>query len=183
MPLRALLGESLVWVLYPLWLVAGGIDYLCHRHTDIERTSGATESSFHIAEFLTIGFIVVAAALLEITLVVLILMFAAACVHTALAFVDVSYTIGRRRITALEQHVHGVMNVLPFVAVAILAMLNWDHLLYGSALRWKDAPLTLQQQILLISSFVILAGAPVFEELLRTKQHDRDEHLIASSQR
>lgn len=183
MPLRTLLGGFLVWILYPLWLVAGGIDYFCHRQTDIEHTSGPTESSFHLAEFISIGFIVASAALLEITLAVLVLMLAAACVHTVLSFVDVSYTIGRRRITVLEQHVHGVLNVLPFMAVALFAMLNWNELLTGSALRWKDAPLAPQQQLILIGSFVILAGAPVLEELFRTRQHVRDEHLIVSSQR
>lgn len=183
MPLRTLLGGFLVWLLYPLWLVAGGIDYFCHRQTDIEHTSGPKESAFHVAEFVAVGFIVVAAAMLEITLAVLVLMFAAACVHTVLSFVDVSYTEGRRRITALEQHAHGVLNVLPFIVVALLAMMHWDDLLTGGALRWRDAPLTLQQQVALIGSFVVLAGTPVFEELFRTRQHVRDEHLIVSSQR
>lgn len=183
MPLRTLLGGFLVWVLYPLWLIAGGIDYFCHRRSDIEHTSGPVESSFHVAEFVTVGFIVAAAALLEITLAVFVLMFAAACIHTVLSFVDVAHTIGRRRISALEQHVHGLLNVLPFMAVAVLAMMNWNDLLAGSALRWKDVPLTLQQQVLLVGGFLVLAGAPVFEELFRTRQHVRDEHPIVSSLR
>jgi hypothetical protein len=79
--------------------------------------------------------------------------------------------------------VHGVLNVLPFIAVALLAMMHWDDLLMGSALRWKDAPLSLLQQVALIGPFVVLAGTPVFEELFRTFQHVRDEPLIVSSQR
>lgn len=182
MPLQTLLGGFLVWVLYPAWLIAGGLDYLCHRRTRIEHTTGPTESRLHVGEFAAVAAIVIPAVMLEITLAVVILMAAAACAHTVLSFIDVSYTLGRRPIPTLEQHVHGVLNVVPFIAVALLAILNWDELLVGSALRWKDAPLTLLEQLGLIGSFLILAGTPVIEEWFRT-QHVRDEHLVVSSQR
>lgn len=183
MPLQTLLGGFLIWVLYPLWLVAGGIDYLCHRQTDIEHTSGAKESRLHVAEFATVAAIVMSAVLLEITLAVVVFLFAVACLHTFLSFIDVSYTLGRRHITTLEQHVHGVLNVVPFMAVAVLALLHWNDLLSGTALRWKDVPLSLQGQVILIGSFLLLAGTPVIEELFRTQRHVRDERLVTSAQR
>ena len=51
MSLLQTLWGLLLWVLYPLWLLAGAIDYVCHRRTNIEHTSGATESLLHLAQF------------------------------------------------------------------------------------------------------------------------------------
>jgi hypothetical protein len=183
MPLRTLLSGFLIWVLYPLWLIAGGIDYLCHRRTHIEHTSGATESRLHVAEFAAVAAIVLPAVLMEITLALVVFMLAAVCLHAVLSFIDVEYTLGRRPIPSLEQHVHGVLNVVPFIAVALLALLHWNDLLSGTALRWKDAPLTLPVQIVLLGSFLILAGTPVIEERFRTQRYAREERLVASSQR
>ena len=40
------LRGMLMYFVMPLWLAAGFADYLCHRATHIERTSGWKESSF-----------------------------------------------------------------------------------------------------------------------------------------
>ena len=73
--------------------------------------------------------------------------------------------------------------VVPFMVVALLTLLHWNDLLAGTALRWKDEPLTAQAQIALLGSFLILAGTPVIEELFRTLRYAREERLVASSQR
>src|SRR5687768_2139549 len=44
-------GWLLNFILLPLWLAAGLVDYFCHRRTHIELTSGATESWLHLAQF------------------------------------------------------------------------------------------------------------------------------------
>lgn len=103
MALRTLLGEFLSWVVYPLWLLAGAGDYFSHRLTDIEHTSGSRESWFHLAQFVSIAVIFCSAVLLEITAGVLAIMVVALIVHTALSLTDVSYTLGRRHISAFER--------------------------------------------------------------------------------
>lgn len=171
MELRTLLGWFLAGVLYPIWLVAGAGDYLCHRFTRIERTSGSKESLFHIAQFLTIAVIFVSAVLLEITLAVLMIMAIALIAHTALSLADVAYTSNRRHISTLEQHVHGFMDVIPFIAVCLLALMHWDTLGFDSgapALRLKAESLPALQASLLLGSFAVLAGVPVCEEWFRT---------------
>jgi 4-hydroxybenzoate polyprenyltransferase len=171
MQLRTLLGVFLAYVLYPLWLFGGAVDYLCHRKTDIAHTSGERESLLHLAQFSTIAAIFVGAVLLEITSAVIVLMMLAVVAHTALSFIDVSYTLSRRHISTLEQHVHGLLNVIPFVAVALLAILNWDQLQTHSGeslVRLKDEPLAPVHVGLLLGSFSVLAGIPVLEEWLRT---------------
>ncbi len=170
MELRTLLGIFLGGVLYPIWLLAGAGDYLSHRATHVETTSGPREAMFHIAQFVSIAVIFVAAVLLEITLAVLIAMVLALLVHTALSLADVAYTLGRRHISSIEQHVHGFMDVIPFIAVCILAMMHWETLTVGPAVRLKDQPLSQMQITLLLGSFAVLAGTPIVEEWLRTRR-------------
>ncbi len=171
MQLRTQLGTFLAGVLYPLWLLGGALDYLCHRKTKIADTSGPTESWLHVAELLCVAVIITGAVLFEITRTVLVLMALAVVAHTALSFLDVSYTLGRRHISTLEQHVHGLLNVIPAVAVCLLAILNWDSL-QGSpgGLLLKQQPLSVLHRAALLGSFAVLAGIPVFEELLRTQR-------------
>ncbi len=172
MQLRTLLSGFLTSVLYPMWLVAGAGDYLCHRRTQIERTSGITESWLHVAQFASIAIIFVAAVLLEITLAVLIAMIVAVITHTVLSFIDVSYTMRHRHISTLEQHVHGLLDVIPIVAVGLLAILYWEEvsLASGAPLRLKDEPLSRVQAGVLLGSFGVLAGTPIFEEWFRTRR-------------
>lgn len=174
MQLRTLLGGFLTSVLYPMWLVAGAGDYLCHRRTHIERTSGITESWLHIAQFASIAVIFIAAVVLEVTLAVLIAMIIAAIAHTVLSFIDVSYTMRHRHISTLEQHVHGLLDVIPIVAVGLLAILYWEEiaLANGAPLRLKDEPLSNVEVGVLLGSFGVLAGIPIFEEWFRSRRSE-----------
>jgi hypothetical protein len=171
MQLRALLGGFLVWVLYPLWLLGGAVDYLCHRGSDIQHTSGIHESWLHVAQFATMALVFASAVLLEMTLPVIIALIALVLAHTVLSFIDVSYTLGRRHISTTEQHAHGLLDVIPLIAVGLLAILNWQTMLApisGSVVRLKDEPLTAMHIAVLLGSFSVLAGGPVLEEWFRT---------------
>lgn len=174
MSLQALLETLLMWGVYPLWLLAGAGDYLCHRRTDIEHTSGSTESWFHLLQFLTLVIVVAAGALLEPNALVFGMMVAAVLVHSVLAHLDVSYTDARRYISPFEQLVHGFMDVLPLVAVAIFGVLHWPQISAGPG----GASLTLVRsepaRLWLLASFVVLAGVPILEELVRTLRYRRE---------
>src|ERR671911_1644060 len=54
----------LMYFVLPLWLAAGFADYLCHRASDIEHTSGAKESLLHLLLFAEMGVPVLAAIFL-----------------------------------------------------------------------------------------------------------------------
>jgi hypothetical protein len=171
MQLRMLLGGFLAWVLYPLWLIGGAVDYVCHRRSDIQHTSGIQESWLHVAQFLTMALVFVSAVVLQITLPVVIALMILVVAHTVLSFIDVSYTLGRRHISPSEQHAHGLLNVVPLVAIGLLAILNWQTLLApstGSVVRLKDEPLSATHVAMLLGSFGVFAGGPVLEEWLRT---------------
>lgn len=164
------LTALIIWGLYPAWLLAGGVDYLCHRKTEIERTSGATESWLHMLQFVCLAIVLACAVLLHISAAVYVVMVALVLAHSLLSYIDVSYTDGRRRILPVEQTVHGFMDVLPLVAVALLGVLHWPQIRDGTqfALQSVDAG-----GLLLLSSFAVLAGLPVLEELLRTLRAPR----------
>jgi len=161
----------LLGTLYAVWLAAGFVDYLCHRRTDIAGTSGATESWLHVAQFVTLGVALLLATLLAITPVVLALIVAAVATHSVLAYRDVAYTQGRRHISPLEQHVHGYLEVVPLVAVGLVAVLSWDGLTTASAnVAWRDPRLDPSRLAWVLGSFFALAGTPILEELVRTSR-------------
>jgi hypothetical protein len=167
MELRSLLTGLIAWVFYPLWLAAGSLDYVCHRRTDIEHTSGATESRLHVAQLACMTLLVALGVLAEATLATLAALLIIALAHSALAFIDVSYTQSRRLITPLEQLAHNYMEVLPLVAVLLLAVIHWPlsatpWFAWRGGLGWSEA--------LFLGSFVVLSGAPVLEELWRTSR-------------
>ena len=162
----------LVWGLYPAWLIAGAGDYVCHRQTDIEHTSGSAESWFHLAQFGCLLIALAAAVFLHVNAWVFGIIVAAVVSHSMLAFLDVSYTDGRRHISPLEQTVHGFMDVLPLVAVALLGALHWpdiDTPVASPLFALREAPG--RGSVLLIASFAAFAGLPILEELLRTHRH------------
>jgi hypothetical protein len=168
------LAALLIWVIYPVWLLAGAGDYFCHRRTAIECTSGTTESWFHVAQFLCLALALACATLLEISAAVFIVMVMLVLAHSALSYADVRYTDGRRRISPIEQTVHGFMDVLPLVAVAVLGVQHWPEIRAGS-IELSLRPATELQRVLLLASFAILAGFPVLEELLRTSRRGLKE--------
>jgi hypothetical protein len=170
---QALLEALLLWGLYPLWLLAGAGDYLCHRRTDIEHTSGSGESWYHLLQFLALLVVFAAATLFDVNALVFGVMIIMVLIHSVLAHMDVSYTDGRRYISPLEQHIHGFMDVLPLMAVAIVGVLNWEQIDLGMAEGMTVSlvtPLT-SGRVWLLVSFAVLSGVPIVEELARTRRH------------
>jgi hypothetical protein len=118
--------------------------------------------------------IMILALMFQITVLTVLLMALALVAHTVLSYVDVSFTLPRRHISAFEQHVHGFLEVIPIIAVCLLVILNWEILTLGNSngllIRLKDEPLQREQALLLLGSYFVLAGVPVLEELLRTRR-------------
>lgn len=158
------LSTLLLWVIYPIWLIAGAVDWLCHRATHIETTSGTAESWLHFAQFLSLGAFLAAALLLPYDALALATTLAAVLVHTLLSYIDVRFTLGRRHISALEQHVHGFLDVLPWVAWALWIVMN----LHGGPAHANAWHMDARGTLLMLGSYAVLAGAPVLVELRRT---------------
>jgi hypothetical protein len=134
--------SALMYGVVPVWLAAGFADYLCHRAAGIERTSGLKESLLHLVQFGQVGIGLLAALLLEVNALVLALMLACAVAHEATAVWDVRYANATRRIAPGEQHVHGVLEMLPFTALLLVAAVHWPAPAASEfSLHWKRSPL------------------------------------------
>jgi hypothetical protein len=117
----------MLYFMLPLWIVPGFLDYLCHRKTKIETTSGTKESVIHALMMTEAGLPVVMGLLLEINTAVLLTMLLAFFAHWATAFWDVAYASDRREVKPNEQHVHSFLEVLPFCAVSFVLCLHWNQ--------------------------------------------------------
>jgi hypothetical protein len=121
---------TLLWwllggVLFPTWLIAGAVDYLCHARTDIEHTSGRHESLLHLLQLAEIGVPLLVFLFFAIEALALLLLLAGVVAHTLSAWRDLRYTAHRRTIPPAEQVVHGVLLVLPWMALALVMVLHW----------------------------------------------------------
>lgn len=81
----------LQYFLIPLWTAAGIADWLCHRASKIERTTGVKETALHLMMLGEAGLPVLIGLFFEINPLVLGLMISSFFVHEATAMWDVRY--------------------------------------------------------------------------------------------
>jgi hypothetical protein len=126
----------------PLWLFAGLGDWLSHRHTRIDRTSGPRESALHLLLYLLIALPLALALFLDITALLQVIMAAAVIAHMGVSLWDTSFSQPRRYISPLEQQIHSYLEMLPLFAVALVIVLHWDALKNPAwTLSLRDPPL------------------------------------------
>jgi len=176
----ALLQHFLMYIVVPVWLLAGLADYFYHRASHIEHTSGVTESLLHLLQFALVGVPLLAALFLEINAAILLIMLAGLVLHQAAAVWDVRYANATRRVAPAEQHVHGVLEMAPAIATAAVAILNWPDFLsmfgIGEAsfsLELKHAPLPDWYLGAVMLGVLVCGVLPYGEELLRTMREAR----------
>ena len=181
----------LLYFIIPLWLVAGLADYLLHRQTKIEDTSGIKESLLHAVQLGETGIAIAAGLLFEINALILLVMLVALVVHDATALWDTKYAIHRRYVGALEQHVHSFLELLPLMAVSFVIILHWPQFLalagLGSEsprfdLQFKSTPLPVSYLVPLSIAVVSFAVLPYAEELWRCAKQDRARELVEQEQ-
>lgn len=108
------------WAGYLVWLLAGSVDFLLHRRSDLAHTSGLAESSLHGIQLGLLGLAVLAwlafAPGLGLTLVLGALVLA----HALVGYADTRVAWPRRSITPLEQHVHSILDLAPWIALGCI---------------------------------------------------------------
>jgi hypothetical protein len=172
----------LLYVALPAWAIPGFADWLCHRRSKIERTSGTHESLTHALMMTAIGVPSLMALLLEINASTLVALTAGCALHEAIVVWDVAYAADRREVTTTEQHVHSFLEVLPFMSLSFVLCLHWDQVLglFGKgpsrpsfAIRWKDNPIHPLYLGAIGTLLTGLVGLPYAEELVRCYRVDR----------
>lgn len=171
-----LVRNYLLFIILPMWITAGLADYYLHRRTLIEHTSGTRESVLHAIQLGEAGVPVLMGLLLDINALIILLMLLALVLHEATALYDLYYTVHRRYISPLEQHVHSFLELLPIMGVSFVTILYWNQFvgLFGLGpeaprftLAWKQPPLSPVYLAGLCAAIVLLILLPFGEELWR----------------
>jgi hypothetical protein len=172
----------LMYFVLPVWLAAGFADYLCHRATSIETTSGWKESWLHLLQLGEMAVPTLAAIFLEINALVILIMLVSLVAHQATAMWDVSYAYKRREVTPTEQHVHSFLEMLPLMGLLLVLTSHWGQFLalFGlgtEAAHWwiklKQPPLPWLYVSVILSLVVLFEVLPYGEELWRGMRPSR----------
>ena len=173
----SLTRRFLLYYIIPIWLAAGVADWICHRGSAIEQTTGAKESLMHLLMLAEVSIPVTAGFFLEVTAPIAALMIAAFLAHEVTALWDVSYAVTARNVTPIEQHVHSFLEMVPLMAISFIAVLHWPQFcaLAGIgeepadlSIRAKDKPLPAGYIPISLAATGILEVLPYLEELYRT---------------
>jgi hypothetical protein len=175
------LHNYVLFVATPIWIAAGLLDYIWHRRTRIETTAGTKESALHLLMLTEAAPIALAPLLFEINAGALLLMLSAFAAHEATAAWDVSMAAPRRLIEPAEQHIHGVLELMPFCVASIYAATHWEKLrsIFGRPraadfrLRLKQPRASPAQVAGLVSAITLFDFLPHVEELWRCRVAER----------
>lgn len=179
-PFARAVRAYLLRVVMPLWIAAGAVDHGLHRRSRIEATSGVAESALHLGGIALTTLPVLAALNLEIDAGVLCVLGAGYVAHAGMTVWDVAYASRRREIVPLEQHVHAMLELLPFTALSLLVVAHHDQALalVGAgtqpprfAFRRKTAPIDDRSATVLACAFALLVAVPYVEEFVRCLRH------------
>ncbi|RWE74530.1 diguanylate cyclase [Mesorhizobium sp.] len=166
----------LMYFVLPVWLIAGFADWLCHRATHIESTTGAKESLIHLLMFAEVGIPLLAAMFLEVNALVIAVMIVTFFVHEATAMWDVRYATTARTVSPIEQHVHSFLEMIPLMGVVIVVALHWGQFLalFGAGtekarfdLTWKHQQLPVAYIAAVMVIIVLFELLPYVEEFFR----------------
>ncbi|WP_027144352.1 hypothetical protein [Mesorhizobium sp. WSM3626] len=166
----------LMYFLLPVWLVAGFADWLCHRASHIESTTGAKESLIHLLMFIEVGIPLLAAMFLDVNALVIAIMIVTFFIHEATAMWDVRYATSARTVTPIEQHVHSFLEMIPLMGLVSVVSLHWGQFLalFGAGretarfdFAWKSQPLPVTYIVCVMAVILLFELLPYLEEFVR----------------
>ncbi|MDB5871596.1 MAG: putative rane protein [Ramlibacter sp.] len=148
----------LMYLVFPLWVAAGLVDWACHRRTAIAQTSGLKENLLHLVMFGEIGLGMLAVALLEINAAVLLFVLAVFVVHELTVYWDLHYSTPLRHVGPFEQMVHSFLEILPLLSLALLAVVAWPQALALAGLGAEPADWSLRAKLQPLPRAYLVAG-------------------------
>lgn len=172
----------ILYVMLPLWALAGVLDYFCHKRTKIEENSGLTESILHATMGIQVGIPIWLGIFFEINVLLLLLCVIVFVCHEVVAHFDVRWASTRRRISIWEQHAHSYLATVPFYLLALLVCRNWGAFVRLVTLNWsgdmvlipRAEPVGTMKFVLWYAGLVFAAGIlPYAEEILRCWLYQR----------
>jgi len=166
----------LLYFILPLWLAAGFADYLCHRASSIELTTGYKESLIHLLMFAEVAVPLLAAIFFEINALVIALMIVGFIAHQLTALWDVTFATDKRHVSPIEQQIHSFLELLPLTGMLIVIILHWPQFisLWGLGaetpryrIALKPDPLPWTYVAAFLGAVLLFELLPYLEELLR----------------
>lgn len=168
----------LMYVLAPLWFVPGIADWVMHRRTRIEQTSGLRESLIHLLMMAEMAVPVTLVLFCEVDAPVLALCAASGLAHEGTAIWDMrAATSNGRELEQTEEHIHSFLELLPFMAISALLCLHWDQV--AGRKGWPGPPRLRARRLpgpyvaALLGGMGGLVALPYAEEALRCARHAR----------
>ncbi len=155
----------------------GILDYVCHRRTRIERTSGTHESLTHLLMTAVSGVPVLLSLTFEMTPSVALVAVASVLAHEAIVIWDVAYAAPLRAIPPNEQHVHSFLEVLPFTMLAL--SVSADPTAFRDIARGWPLQFTRRRRppsfpyFALLATLATISTAAYAEEFVRCYRVDR----------
>jgi hypothetical protein len=176
MTLDGLLTIFILYVLIPVWLLAGLGDWLCHRMTGMSETAGAKESVIHLLMLFEVGLPLLAGLLFEINALILAFMLFSLILHEITGWWDLQYAHSKRDIKPLEQHIHSFQETIPMMAFAMVSLLHWNQFIAllglkegaDYSLEWKHNPLSISYTGSVIALAILFEILPFMEEFWRS---------------
>ena len=135
-------GESqlvlylILYVILPIWTVAGAVDWWCHRRTKIEKTAAAREPRSTIMG-VQVGLPILACLMFEVNVLLMLFCFFILITHEYVAHQDIVYATPRRHISHLETHVHSYLSTVPFYLVSLIVVRRFDSFIKMITLDWS----------------------------------------------
>jgi hypothetical protein len=171
-----------VYFIIPVWVGAGFADYLWHRRTRIETTSGVAESLMHSLMMIEAAPSVLAPLFLEVNAGVLASITGLAVAHELTVLWDLWFTAPRRVIPAGEQVTHTFLEAPPFLVAAAAIATHWDQFLALSGrggqpprfnIRLQHPTVAASTLSAVFAALVLLGALPHADELRRCFQARR----------
>ncbi len=172
----SLVINLMLYAILPLWGIAGFVDWLCHRATSIETTTGIKESIIHAIMGLQVGVPIVLCIAYRVNVLVLLLCLIIWIAHEVVAHLDVHTAVSRREISVWEMHAHSYLSTIPFYLLALIGVVNHDIVLKLLSLDWvgemglevRDIPAGGRHYLTWYLGFMgIICVVPYTEELAR----------------
>ncbi len=126
----------ILYIILPLWVITGSLDYWCHRATKIEDNSGLRESLIHALMGFLVGVPLWLGIFFEINVLVLLVCLTFFVLHELVAHQDVVWAGSRRRITVWEQHIHAYLLTIPFYLMTLIICRNWGAFIRTIRFEW-----------------------------------------------
>jgi hypothetical protein len=172
----AVIPALILWILLPAWILAGFLDWICHRKSGIAAHCGPWESLLHLLLLAEAGVALLIGLLLKLNEPALALIALCFVAHEITSYVDIRFAHDRRDISPAEQRIHDYMTAVPVAVLCLLGVMQWETVvslasdpagIFTVPLQWKEAPLPAAQILGVLGAVVIAGLFPYAEELYR----------------